>query len=98
MPLLAHDNGPSSLTYVLTCKDPDRANEAVGILRRVLARGDAAMVEAHSNALMAAMPDAPASSLCQAVVEAATGTWRAESGVLFVVPIRTYLRMKKPPM
>lgn len=32
------------------------------------------------------MPDAPASSLPKAVVQAASGTWRPEPGVLFVVP------------
>ncbi|MCX4633092.1 hypothetical protein [Streptomyces sp. NBC_01443] len=86
MALLAHDNGPSSLTAVLTCKDPDHAYEAVGILRRVLARRDATTVEDELKALTAEMADAPASSLRQAVVQAASGSWTAGVGALFVVP------------
>lgn len=86
MALLAHDNGPSSLTAVLTCKDPDHAFEAVDILRRVLARRDATTVEDELKTLTAEMPDAPASSLRQAVVQAASGTWQTEPGTLFVVP------------
>ncbi|MET7759936.1 hypothetical protein ABZT27_35405 [Streptomyces sp. NPDC005389] len=86
MALLAHDNGPSSLTAVLTCKDPDHAFEAVGILRRALARRDATTVDEELKALTAEMPDAPAGSLRQAVVQAASGIWQAEPGTLFVVP------------
>lgn len=86
MALLAHDNGPSSLTAVLTCKEADHAYEAVDILRRVLARRDAIGVDEELKALTAELPDAPAGSLRQAVVQAASGTWRAEPGVLFVVP------------
>ncbi|MFF0553813.1 hypothetical protein ACFYUL_33155 [Streptomyces sp. NPDC004311] len=86
MALLAHDNGPSSLTAVLTCKDPDQAFEAVGILRRVLARRDATAVDDELKALTAEMPDAPAGSLRQAVVHAASGTWQAQPGTLFVAP------------
>ncbi|WP_202542032.1 hypothetical protein [Streptomyces sp. SID2563] len=85
MALLAHEDGPSSLTAVLTCKEPDHAYEAVGILRRVLARRDATTVEDELKALTAVMADAPASSLRQAVVQAASGTWRADPSVLFVV-------------
>jgi hypothetical protein len=76
------------LTAVLTCKDADHAFEAVGILRRVLARRDATVVDDELKALTAEMPDAPASSLRQAVVQAASGTWRAEHGTLLVVPDR----------
>lgn len=86
MALLAHDNGPSSLTAVLTCKDPDHAYEAVGILRRVLACRDVTAVEDELKALTAEMPDAPASSLRQAVGQAASGNWSADPSTLFVVP------------
>ncbi|MGW1249523.1 hypothetical protein [Streptomyces sp. NPDC002535] len=86
MALLAHDNGPSSLTAVLTCKDPDHAFEAVGILRRALARRDATTVDEELKVLTAEMPDAPAGSLRQAVVKAASGIWQTEPGTLLVVP------------
>ena len=86
MALLSHGNGPSSLTAVLTCKEPDHAYEAVELLRRVLARRDATTVDDELRALTAEMADAPASSLRQAVVQAASGTWRADPGALFVVP------------
>ncbi|MCS0605614.1 hypothetical protein NX794_31090 [Streptomyces sp. LP11] len=65
--LLAHDHGPSSLAAVLTCKNPEHAVEATGILRRVLALRDAAAVDDELAALTAQMPDAPAGSLRQAV-------------------------------
>ncbi|MEW2259747.1 hypothetical protein ACFY64_34830 [Streptomyces collinus] len=80
--LLAHDHGPSSLTAVLTCKNPEHAFEATGILRRVLALRDAAAVDDELTALTAQMPDAPAGSLRQAVTRAASGTWPAEPGTL----------------
>lgn len=86
MALLAHDNGPSSLNAVLTCKDPDHAFEAVGLLRRVLARRDVTAVDDELKALTAEMPDAPAGSLRQAVLQAASGTWPTQPGTLFVVP------------
>ncbi|MEU1502596.1 hypothetical protein [Streptomyces sp. NPDC005732] len=85
MALLDHDHGPRSLTAVLTCKEPDQAREAVDILRRVLARRDAACAEDELRALTAAMPDAPAGSLGHAVTHAATGTWPVVPGMLYEV-------------
>lgn len=82
--LLAHDRGPSSLTAVLTCKNPEQALEATGILRRVLALRDAAAVDDELVTLTAQMPDAPAGSLRQAVMRAASGTWPAEPGTLLM--------------
>ncbi|MGW1901688.1 hypothetical protein ACWCQB_30685 [Streptomyces hirsutus] len=82
--LLAHDNGPSSLTAVLTCKDPELAFEATGILRRVLALRDVAAVDDELTALTEQMPDAPAGSLRQAVARAVSGTWPVEPGALLM--------------
>ncbi|MER7968004.1 hypothetical protein ABTX35_03140 [Streptomyces sp. NPDC096080] len=82
--LLAHDNGPSSLTAVLTCKDPGHAYEAARILRRALALRDAAAVNDELTALTAQMPDAPAGSLRQAVTQAASGTWHTGPATLLI--------------
>ncbi|MFE6942209.1 hypothetical protein [Streptomyces chartreusis] len=82
--LLAHNNGPSSLTAVLTCKDPEHAYEATGILRRALALRDTTAVDGELAALTAQLPHAPAGSLRQAVTRAASGTWPADPATLLM--------------
>jgi len=74
---------PQSLAAVMTCKDKAHAHQAQLMLRRVLAARDATEVAADLQALTAALPDAPASSLRQAVAHAAAGTWPAAEGTLY---------------
>lgn len=49
-------------------------------------RRDASTADDELRALMAEMPDVPASSLRQAVAQAASGAWQAGAGGLFEVP------------
>ena len=86
MALIAPYHGSHSLTEVLTCKDKYHAYQAVQLLRRALAARDAAAVEEDLNALVAAMPDAPAGSLRSATAHAASGTWPAPAGTTFRPP------------
>ena len=86
MALVGHHGEPRSLAAVLTCKDKDHAYQAVQVLRRALAARDGAQVAEDLQTLAAALPDAPAGSLRQAVGYAATGTWPAAAETLYLLP------------
>ncbi|MBT2674239.1 hypothetical protein J7E95_26195 [Streptomyces sp. ISL-14] len=86
MALIGPYDGPRSLTGVLTCKDKHHAYQAVQLLRRALASRDAAAVAEDLQALAAALPHAPASSLRTAAAHAASGTWPAPAGTTFCPP------------
>ncbi|OPC79548.1 hypothetical protein B4N89_00025 [Embleya scabrispora] len=84
MALIGTFDIPRSLAAVLTCKDKAHAHAAQRMLRRVLAARDATEGAESLRTLVAALPDAPGSSLRQAVAHAATGTWPAGTGILYV--------------
>ncbi|MBF9071544.1 hypothetical protein [Streptacidiphilus fuscans] len=73
--LIGTMDAPRCLTAVMTCKDQALAYRAQLLLRRILAARDGSWAGADLAELAAALPDAPAGSLRQAAVHAATGTW-----------------------
>ncbi|MFD7907484.1 hypothetical protein ACFV4G_35270, partial [Kitasatospora sp. NPDC059747] len=87
--LLSHDDGPDSLQAVLTCRDSELAYRAAELLRRTLrgAPGARAATELVDG-LCGQLPDAPASSLRQAVAHVTAGTWPAAAGTLIAWPER----------
>ncbi|MFF2077457.1 hypothetical protein ACFVXG_22220 [Kitasatospora sp. NPDC058162] len=84
--LLSHDNGPDSLQAVLTCRDPELAHHAAELLRRTLSRAAGALHAESVDGLCVQLPDAPASSLRQAVAHVLAGTWPAAAGTLITWP------------
>ncbi|MFE6054940.1 hypothetical protein ACFQ6N_29675 [Kitasatospora sp. NPDC056446] len=84
--LLSHDDGPDSLQAVLTCRDPELAHHAAGLLRRTLSRAAGALHAESVDGLCGQLPDAPASSLRQAVAHVLAGTWPAAAGTLIAWP------------
>ncbi|GAA1988473.1 hypothetical protein [Kitasatospora viridis] len=84
--LLAHDDGPDSLQAVLTCRDPELAYRAAELLRRTLSRAAGARHTESVDGLCGQLPDAPGSSLRQAVAHVLAGTWPAAAGTLIAWP------------
>ncbi|MFJ2805078.1 hypothetical protein [Kitasatospora sp. NPDC087271] len=84
--LLSHDDGPDSLQAVLTCRDPQLAHRAAELLRRSLRRAPGALPAESIDGLCGQLPDAPASSLRQAVAHIAASTWPAIAGTHITWP------------
>ncbi|MET8626309.1 hypothetical protein ABZW30_21570 [Kitasatospora sp. NPDC004669] len=84
--LLAHDDGPDSLQAVLTCRDPELAHRAAELLRRTMSRAAGVLPADSVDGLCVQLPDAPASSLRQAVAHVLAGTWPAATGTLITWP------------
>ncbi|MFF3601686.1 hypothetical protein [Kitasatospora indigofera] len=84
--LVAHDDGPASLQAVLTCREPELAHRATQLLLQALRSRPGTQLEGRIEDLCGKLPDAPASSLRQAVAHAIAGTWPAVSGSLINWP------------
>ncbi|MDH6580436.1 hypothetical protein [Kitasatospora sp. MAP5-34] len=84
--LLSHDGGPDSLQAVLTCRDPELAHCAAELLRRTLSRAAGVLHTESVDGLCGQLPDAPASSLRQAVAHVLAGTWPVAAGTLIAWP------------
>ncbi|WP_326811034.1 hypothetical protein OIE62_23115 [Streptomyces scopuliridis] len=85
--LIDHREGPASLQAVLTCRQPELAQQAVGILHHAIRSSTDAWEPEPLEELCAQLPDAPASSLRSAATHALAGVWPVSSG--------TYLRWEQ---
>ncbi|MFD4242666.1 hypothetical protein ACFWP3_13855 [Streptomyces sp. NPDC058525] len=81
--LVQHREGPASLQAVLTCREPDLAQRAVGILRQAIQSSADGWKCEPLEALCAQLPDAPASSLRSATRHALAGVWPMTPGSYF---------------
>ncbi|MFB7596239.1 hypothetical protein [Streptomyces sp. NPDC056160] len=78
--LVHHREGPASLQAVLTCRQPELAQQAVGILQQAITDSAGAWKSEPLEKLCAQMPDAPASSLRSAARYALAGVWPLPPG------------------
>ncbi|MFJ9523045.1 hypothetical protein ACIRPK_32960 [Kitasatospora sp. NPDC101801] len=79
---VSHDRGPDSLQAVLTCRQAALADRAAQLLLQALKSSPATWEVDQVEELCQQLPDAPASSLRQAVTRALTRAWPTESGSL----------------
>ncbi|MFE2058824.1 hypothetical protein [Streptomyces sp. NPDC059446] len=80
--LVHHREGPASLQAVLTCRHPELAQQAVGILQQAIGSSADAWKPEPLEKLCAQLPDAPASSLRSAARHALAGVWPMPPGSL----------------
>ncbi|MEU1675326.1 hypothetical protein ABZ752_25360 [Streptomyces roseifaciens] len=78
--LVHHREGPASLHAVLTCRQPEIAQQAVDILQQAIGSASGAWKPEPLEALCAQLPDAPASSLRSAARHAVAGVWPVPPG------------------
>ncbi|MFD8909918.1 hypothetical protein [Streptomyces sp. NPDC059575] len=78
--LVHHQEGPASLQAVLTCRQPELAQQAVGILHQAMGSSADAWKPESLEKLCAQLPDAPASSLRSAARHALAGVWPMAPG------------------
>ncbi|MEV8392939.1 MULTISPECIES: hypothetical protein [unclassified Streptomyces] len=78
--LIDHRDGPASLQSVLTCRQPELAQQAVGILQQAIRSSADAWKSEPLEALCLQLPDAPASSLRSAARHALAGVWPLAPG------------------
>ncbi len=78
--LVHHRDGPASLQAVLTCRHPELAQQAVGILQQAIGSSADAWNPEQLERLCAQLPDAPASSLRSAARHALAGVWPMPAG------------------
>ncbi|MFD8478199.1 hypothetical protein [Kitasatospora sp. NPDC059673] len=86
MALVDHESGPASLQAVLTCRDRELAHHAAVLLRQALKSATKSWQPERADALYSRLPDAPASSLRQAVSHALVGTWPVSAASFTVSP------------
>lgn len=78
--LVHHREGPASLQAVLTCRQPELAQQAVATLQQAIGSSADAWKPEPLEKLCAQLPDAPASSLRNAARHALAGVWPMPPG------------------
>ncbi|MER8182387.1 hypothetical protein [Kitasatospora sp. NPDC094015] len=79
---VSHDRGPDSLQAVLTCRHAELADRATRLLLQALKSTPDTWAADRVDELCRQLPDAPASSLRQAVTRAFARAWPTDPGSL----------------